>query len=70
MREINSLYRPDITYNYTNNMTYEIDHCAMATQQAEFFAEIDQLNAEDYAYFLAHGEVPPSTDNRHETEAA
>ncbi len=70
MREINPLYRPDITYNYTNSMTYEIDHCAMATQQAEFFAELDQLNAEDYAYFLAHGEVPPSTNNRHETEAA
>ena len=70
MREIDPLYRPDITYNYTHNMTYEIDHCAMATLQAEFFAEIDQLDAEDYAYFLAHGEVPPAADHGHETEAA
>ncbi len=70
MREINPLYRPDITYNYYNTMTYEIDHSPLATQTAYLFAEIDQLNAEDYAYFLAHGEVPTAADLGHETEAA
>ena len=69
MRETNP-YRPDITYNYFNTMTYEIDHSPMATQTADFFAEIDRLDAEDYAYFLAHGEVPASAYSKHHAEAA
>ncbi len=63
MREINPLHRPDQTYNYYNTMCFEIDHSPLATQTAELFEEIDNLNAEDYAYFLAHGEVPESTDS-------
>ena len=54
----------------TLNFFTDSDVCAMATQQAQFFAEIDQLNAEDYAYFLAHGEVPPAADLGYETETA
>ncbi len=63
MREINPLHRPDQTYNYNNTMCFEIDHSPLATQTADFFEQIDNLNAEDYAYFLAHGEVPESTDS-------
>ena len=54
----------------TLNIFTDSDVCAMATEQAQFFAEIDQLNAEDYAYFLAHGEVPPAADLGYEAEAA
>ncbi len=54
----------------TLNIFTDSDVCAMATEQAQFFAEIDQLNAEDYAYFLAHGEVPPAAAFPNETEAA
>ena len=54
----------------TLNIFTDSDVCAMATEQAQFFAEIDQLNAEDYAYFLAHGEVPPAADFPNGTEAA
>ena len=69
MRETNP-YRPDITYNYFNTMTYEIDHSPMATQTAEFFEIIDNLDAQDYAHFLAHGEVPASANSKHHAEAA
>ena len=57
----------------------DYDVCPMATQQAEFlteaeldhiFTELDKLNAEEYAYFLAHGEVPPAANPANETEAA
>ncbi len=71
MREINPLHRPDQTYNYYNTMCFEIDHSPLATQTAELFEQIDNLidnlNAEDYAYFLAHGELPESTDSVRQT---
>ena len=54
----------------TLNLFTDADVCAMATQQAQFFYEIDQLNTEDYAYFLAYGEVPPAADLGDETEVA
>jgi hypothetical protein len=57
-------------YNYSNTLSFEIDHSPMATQTAELFEIIDNLNAEDYAYFLAHGEVPAGAYRRHHAEAA
>lgn len=54
----------------TLNVFTGYDCSPIATQQAEFFKEIDNLNAEDYAYFLAHGEVPPAADLGDEAEAA
>ena len=42
---------------------YESDSSPLGSLTAQFFAEIDNLNAEDYAYYLAYGEVPPSADN-------
>ncbi len=51
-------------------MTYETDSSPLATLAAQWFSELDQLNAEDYAYYLAYGEVPPATDLDDETEAA
>lgn len=54
----------------TLNVFTDYDCSPVATQQAEFFKEIDNLNAEDYAYFLAHGEVPPAADLGYETETA
>ena len=52
------------------NAFTDYDCSPITTQQAEFFQEIDNLNAEDYAYFLAYGEVPPAADLTNETEAA
>jgi hypothetical protein len=57
-------------YNYFNDLSFEIDHSPMATQQAEFFRIIDHLNDEDYAFFLAHGEIPTPVDSADTTEAA
>ena len=54
----------------TLNVFTDYDCSPLATQQAQLFAEIDNLNAEDYAYFLAYGEVPPAADLTDETEAA
>ena len=42
---------------------FEADSSPLGSLTAQFFAEIDELNAEDYAYYLAYGEVPPSADN-------
>ena len=70
MRETKYQYRPDLTYNFFSDMTFEIDHSPLATLTADYFQVIDNLNAEDYAYYLAHGEVPASADRADQTEAA
>lgn len=49
---------------------YETDSSPLGSLTAQFLAEIDNLNAEDYAYYLAYGEVSPATDLDDETEAA
>ena len=45
-------------------------HDSLDTLSAQLFAVLDQMNAEDYGYYLAYGEVPPSADIEYETEAA
>ena len=45
-------------------------HDSLDTLSAQLFAVLDQMNAEDYGYYLAYGELPPSADSKYETEAA
>ena len=49
---------------------YESDSSPLGSLTAQFFAEIDNLNAEDYAYYLAYGEVPTDADRLNATEPA
>ena len=49
---------------------FESDSSPLGSLTAQFFAEIDNLNAEDHAYYLAYGEVPTAADLGDETEPA
>ena len=42
---------------------YELDACGMATLQQSLMEELDRMDPETYAYFLANGEVPPAADS-------
>lgn len=49
---------------------FEADSSPLGSLTSQFFSEIDNLNAEDYAYYLAYGEVPTDADRLNSTEAA
>jgi len=43
---------------------------SLDTVSEQLFAVLDQMNAEDYGYYIAYGEVPTSSDSANQTEAA
>lgn len=70
---LNNLSHQSVNHR-TTSMTlanyFEADSSPLGSLTSQFFAEIDDLNAEDYAYYLAYGEVPTAADLGDETEAA
>lgn len=48
----------------------EIDPSGLATLQQSLMNELDQMDPETYAYFLAHGTVPPIPTTKSETSLA
>ena len=47
-----------------NTDYYELDPSGMATLQQSLMEELDQMDAETYAYFLAHGARPDAPDSQ------